>query len=254
MDPNVSIEIFQSAAGVTAAAQLIRLDLSKKFPAIFWYATFVAILNLALGAMERSSIPYFWTYVLIAPLENIFSIFVVRELITVMFGRYPGIRTVGRWAMYAGIGISITLSILVTKYFWYAGAIGRKKWGLFYIEITQRAIMFSLVVAIVAMLFALSRYPLHLSRNTYLSCGFFSALFLMTAARLFIDAAAQSLYTNVFDWTVSACLALCLGSWAFLLRPETATATQIAFSTPREERLLQQLEALNQLLSRAARR
>jgi hypothetical protein len=187
-------------------------------------------------------------------LENIFSILVVRELLTLMFDNYPGIRTVGRWAMYAGIAISAGASLALTKFFWNTGASGRHKWGLFYLEVTQRSIVFSLVVVIVAILFVLSKYPLHLGRNTYVSCIAFSALFLSEAARLLLDSTTRVLHIDFVDQAESVFIALCLGSWAFMLRPAAAPVARVAFSTPQEDHLLQQLDSLNQLMSRAAKR
>ncbi|MGA2716343.1 MAG: hypothetical protein ABSG41_24880 [Bryobacteraceae bacterium] len=171
-----------------------------------------------------------------------------------MFDNYPGIRTVGRWAMYAGIAISASTSLALTKFLWNTGAKGRHKWGLFYLEITQRSIVFSLVVVIVAILFVLSKYPLHLGRNTYISCIAFSALFLSEAARLLLDSTARVLHIDFVDQAESVIIALCLGTWAFMLQPETVPAARVAFSTPREDQLLHQLDSLNQIMTRAARK
>ncbi len=230
------------------------LGLARQFPALLGYFLFVAVLESAWAVMEQSSRIYFWTYVLIEPLEYIFSILVVRELLTLMFDNYPGIRTVGRWAMYTGIVLSAGTSLALTKFFWSTGAKGRHKWGLFYLESTQRSIVFSLVVVILAILFVLSKYPLHLGRNTYVSCGFFSALFLSEAVRLLLDSTARVLYNNFADRTESIFIALCLGTWAFMLQPAAAPVTRVAYSTPQEDHLLQQLDSLNRLMSRAAKR
>jgi hypothetical protein len=254
MDPNAATEYLQSIAASAAAGRLIYLGLGRRFPALLAYAFFVAVLNFAFGAIDRYSKLYFWTYIAIGPLENIFSILVVRELLNVMFEHYPGIRTVVRWALYLGIVLSTGTSVALTKLFWNTGARHRTKWRLLYFEVVQRSIVFTLVVVIIAILFVLSKYPLRLSRNTYLSYAFFSGLFLTEAVRLLIDGMTRALYTDLVDWTASVTIALCLGSWAFLLRPEPAPAARVAFSTPREDQLLHQLDSLNQIMSRAARR
>jgi hypothetical protein len=254
MDPTRATDLLQSIAAVIAAARLIYLGLGKQFPALFSYFVFVATLECAWGAMDRFSKLYFWTYVAIEPLEYIFSILVVRELLTVMFDNYPGIRTVGRWAMYAALAMSAGASLALTKFLWNAGAKGRHKWGIFYFEITQRSVVFSLVVVIIVILFVLSKYPLHLGRNTYVSCIAFSALFLSEAARLLLDSTARVLHIDFVDWTESIFIALCLGTWAFMLQPAAVPVVRVAFSTPQEDHLLQQLDSLNQLMSRAAKR
>lgn len=253
MDPHVTTEFLQSAAASFALARLIYLRLARTFPAILAYVIFTASLNFAYAVMERSTKPYFWTYVVIGPFEGVFSILVVRELITLMFGDYPGIRTVGRWAMYVGIAGSGVATLVLTKYFWSAGAT-RRRWGIFYIQVEQRSVIFTLAVIIAAILFVLSKFPLRLDRSTFVSCISFSILFLSEAARLFIDATVRAVHNDLVDWSESVVIALCLGSWAFLVRPETAQAPRAVLTTPHEGRLLQQLDALNQMLTRAARR
>ena len=256
MDPTTATDLLESVAAGSAGGRLIYLGLGKQFPALLGFVIFVAVLNFAYGVMDRFSRPYFWTYVAIEPLEYIFRILVVRELLTVMFDNYPGIRTVGRWAMYAGIAVSAGASVALTRFFWNAGASGRHKWGLFYMEVTQRSVVFTLVAVIVAILFVLSKYPLHLSRNTYVSCAFFSALFLSEAAALLLDSTARVLHVDLVDQAESVFIALCLGSWALMLQPQSAPApvARVAFSNPQEDHLLQQLASLNQLMSRAAKR
>jgi hypothetical protein len=130
MDPNAATEFLQSAAAIAAIGRLIYLGLGRRFPALLAYASFVAVLNFAYGVMARSSKSYFWTYVAIGPFENIFSILVVRELLTMMFHNYPGIRTAVRWAMYLGIVLSTGTSVALTRFFWNTGAGHRTKWGV----------------------------------------------------------------------------------------------------------------------------
>ena len=110
---------------------------------------------------------------------------------------------------------------------------------------------------IVTILIFLSKYPLHLSRNTVVSSAFFSVLFLSEACGPVTDRQSRArLYKSYYvDWAESAFTAICLVGWAALLRPEPSTApTRVTFSTPQEDHLLQQLNSLNQLMTRAARR
>ncbi len=253
MDLHAATEVLQSALAVIAAARLVYFDLAKKFPALLAYLIFIAISSCAAGVVDQRSSLYFWVYVSYAPAQCIFSVLAARELFTLTFDNYPGIRTVGRWTMYAGIGLAASVSLALTKVFWNTGANGGNSWGVFYLEVAQRSVVFSLAVAIIAIAFVLSRYPLHLDRNTYVSAAFFSALFVSDAVRLFIDGLAQGLYNNYADWGEAILIALFLTGWAALLRPQTAPAARIAFSTPEEDHLLRQLNSLNQLMSRAAR-
>ncbi len=178
----------------------------------------------------------------------------VRELFTLVFSDYPGIQTIGRWAMYAGLALAVATSTAINTFFWGAGARDHDIF-LFYLQIIQRSIVFSLAIIIAAILFALSRYPLRMARNTYLSSLFFSFIFLSNAAQLLIDSFAPHLYNHYVDWSECIIVAALLSVWAGSLRPERATdVSRIGFSTPHDNHLLEQLNSLNEVLGRAGHR
>ena len=126
---------------------------------------------------------------------------------------------------------------------------------LIYSEIVQRSVVFSLAILILTILYFLSRYPLRLPQNTYISSAFFSALFLSEALQLLIDSLQPLLSNFYLDSVQTAFAAVCLGAWAGLLQPEKAAApSRVSFTSAHEAQLLEQLESLNQILARAARR
>jgi len=251
MDPHVTAELVQATGAVAAAARLISAGLRKRFPALLAYLVFLALINLVLGLENAQSLLYFYSWVILEPLKCVFSVIAVRELFALTFDHYPGIRTAGRWAMYAGVVFAASISIAAT--IWAGGVHGRSK--IFYFEAFQRSVIFTLAFVIGAILWSLSRYPLHLQRNTLVSSACFSALFLGDACRLFIDSLADYLYNLPIDRTESVFACLCLLTWAALLKPEIETTpARVSFPTPQEDHLLQQLNALNQLMTRAARR
>jgi hypothetical protein len=254
MDWHVVREFVQSAAALVALLRLAWLNLTKQFRALAWYLSLLCVSNLLGGGLSRQSATYFWYYFAMIPLESAAGIFAVRELIALIFANYPGIRTVGRWALYAGIGLSVGTSLALTWLFSYSGLHPRRKWGLFYIETAQRSITFSLAIAIIAIVFVLSKYPLNLGRNTYLCCAFFSAIFLIDAAQLLVDSSQRLLFHELAETMAAISLSACLFSWGFLLRAQTARAPRIEVPTAHEDRLLHQLESLNSLMIRTARR
>ncbi len=253
MNFDAAFEFVRATAATAASGRLLYLGLGRRFPALLGYLLFTVLSSASSILINTTSILYFWIYISLVPLDCIFSIFAVRELLMLTFDNYPGIRTIGRWAMYAGMGLSLAVSLVLTRMFWAVGATGRQKWGLFYFEVAQRSIVFSLAVVIIAIIFVLSKYPLRLERNTYVSCAFFSALFLSEAIDLFLEAQARLLFNRYAEWTADFVIALCLAGWAALLRPQTATVARVAFTDPQEDHLLQQLESLNRLMGRAAR-
>ena len=249
MDLHAATELFQAAAAATTAGRLANLGLGRRFPALLAYLIFIAASDLLFCVVRQNSLLYYWMFIASTPLETIFNTFAVRELLTVTFESYPGIRTVGRWAMYAGIAVAAIISLATTSYLWGGGS----KVILFYFGVAQRSIALTLAIVVVTIIFVLSKYPLHLARNIYISFGFFSALFLSDAVRLSIDSLAPALYNDYADWGEFILTALFLGGWAVLLQPQEAQVARVAFSTPEEENLLQQLNSLNQLMTRAGR-
>ena len=254
MDLLATTELVTAAAATAVVGRLIQLNLARRFPALFSYLVLVGLMDLTFGLLNPRSVSYFWSYVILEPLKWTFSIFAIRELFALTFDRYPGIRTVGRWAMYAGVALALVISLLAARFFWDGGA-GKRSADLFYFEISQRSVVFTLAVVIATILLVLSRYPLHLSRNTLVSSVFFSVVFLSEASQLLIDSLSPRLYDPYADWAQVIFACVCLLGWAVLLRREPAGVPErIKFSTSREAHLLEQLDALNQLMTRAARR
>jgi hypothetical protein len=257
MDPIAATELSVAATAAAAVTRLTYLNLARRFPALVAYLVFLAVESVAYGLLSPTSAAYFWGYIVLQPLEYVFSILAVRELFALVFDDYPGIRSVGRWVTYAGVGLALSISLLLTGLFWNGGTRGRSIHfiHLFYFEVSQRSTVFTLAFLIVTILLFLSKYPLRLSRNTLVSSVFFSVLFLSEAAGLLADTLAPKLYNVYADSAELAFVSICLVGWAALLKPEPAVApARVKFSTPQEDHLLQQLNSLNQLMARAARR
>lgn len=254
VDPHAIREFLMSAAAASAAWRLISLGLGDRFRAVLTYVGLLAVIEFAFSILDIRSTLYFWVYFLMRPVLCVCAVYAVRELLTVMFREYPGIETVGRWAMYAGILVSAGFSLAITKIFWRVGAAGGSSWGLFYLGIGERSVVITLVIVILAILFALSRYPLHLGKNTLLTCAFFSVLFLSQAAQIFVANISPLLFNHVADWVTDISITLCLAGWAMLLRPQKSQIARVAFSNPAEDDLLRQLDAFNKILTRATGR
>lgn len=252
MGPQVATELSQAAAAAIAVARLTYLRLAPAFPALFAYLLFSAGYSLAFASLSPKSMAYFWVYVVVSPLVSVIYIFVVRELVALIFHKYPGIRTLGRWVLYGSVIVAAIISLAAARLV--NSGYRHKKWGLYYIQSVERSVIFSLAIAIAAILFVISKYPLHLGRNTYVSSTFFSALFLSDALRLLVDSWTPQFFNHYVDWGEAFVITACLVAWAVMLQREPAPSRRVAFSNMDENRLLGQLEALNQLMTRAARR
>ena len=254
MDSRGAIQILETASAAAAVTRLSYLSLARRFPALFAWLIFLAVINLGFGLLDRSSKLYFWSYVVLEALKWVFSVVAIRELFALTFNSYPGIRTAGRWAMYSGLGLALGIPLLVTRFFW-SGGVGGRSAPLFYFEVSQRSVVFTLAFVVVTILLFLSNYPLHLNKNALVSSVFFSVLFLSEAFSILLDSLAPRLFNDYVDLPGEIFASICLVGWAAMLRPESATVpARITFSAPQEDHLLQQLNALNQMMIRAARR
>jgi hypothetical protein len=252
VNPQFATLIIQSAAATFAVGRLVYLRLARRFPALLGFLVLFALSEGVLAVLLPRSPTYFWIYLAYIPLECILSVFVVGEIFALVFADYPGIQTIGRWVIYLGMTASVAASVVIARIFWRGGA-GHRDSRLFYLEIGQRSVVFILAIVIATILFVLSRYPLHLDRNTYFSSLFFSLFFLSDAARLLIDSLTPSLYNHYVDGTESFIITAILAVWAILLQPAPATGLpRISFSTPAEAHLLEQLASLNEVMGRSA--
>lgn len=252
--PHRTTELLVTAAAALVAGRLFWFGLARKFPALFSWSAWKIFSTAMLAVLSPKSLLYFWSYVAMLPLECLFGIVAVRELFALVFAAYPGIRTIGRWATYGAVALSLAATLSATQIFWSQSASGRAHSNIYYVQLGHRAVIFSLAIVIISLLYSISRYPLHLGRNAYLSCACFGTMFLGETAQSLLDSLAPKLFNHSIDWATNLFMAFCLLAWAAMLRPaEEAVATRVTFSSPAEDDLLRELASLNQLLSRATR-
>src|SRR6202021_3342557 len=134
MDGHIVREFVQSTAALVALTRLTYVKQAKQFRALAWYLGVLCVYNLLAGGLSPRSTTYFWYYVGMIPVESAAGIFAIRELIALIFANYPGIRTVGRWTLYAGIGLSAGTSLACARFGSGSGPALRSKSGVVYIE------------------------------------------------------------------------------------------------------------------------
>jgi len=253
MPPITVAELLQGVAALAAAVRLLSLGLARRQTALLSFVVFNCVTLLLFVSLRSSSPLYFWVFIAYTVLNWAAGFWAVREMFGLSMGAYPGIRTAARWALCATMALAGLLSAAVTVSSWGSGRNGRS--NLFYIEVADRSFLFSLAVIVAGLIFFLSRYPLHLLRNTYVSCGFFSAILLCQAAADLFDSVSAHLYSYESDLAISLVCGVLYVGWTALLRREEAPANgRITFEKPDERELLGELEAMNRLLGRVGRR
>jgi len=251
----LATQVAEATASTFLAGQLLRLRLHREFPFFLAFVAFIAISGFTASLIYLNQTAYFWFYLLSSPIYWLISIFSVRQLFTLVFEDYPGIRTMGRWIMYASVSLSVTAAVVLNRAFWDGGPQLRSG-SVYYILLIQRSIVFSLAIFIISILFFLSRYPLRLRRSTRTASTFFGALFLSEAIALLLNSMKLSLHDALTDEIQLIFSTFCLVMWLLMLQPDSPREVpQInsRWSPAEEEHLLQQLNALNAVMSRAAR-
>jgi hypothetical protein len=123
-----------------------------------------------------------------------------------------------------------------------------------YIYATERGIDFSLAIFILLILFLLSRYPVPLSRNAAVHAVVYSIYFLSSTLGLLLHSIFGLQLKNEVNMFLMGTTSACVLAWLFLLN---AKGEKVRVSTPHfgrgdEERILLQLDSLNDTLLKAS--
>ena len=245
--------ISQAAAAAFAVARLLHFRLSRRFPLFCVYLLMLAVFSGFFSVTSPGSPLYFAVYMVAEPVTWCAAALAVFEMFALVFHDYPGLRTAGRWAVYTAIATSGFISALVGARL--PEGVSRNT-RLLYVElVADRSVQFSLAAIIIVLMWFLSRYPLYLDRNTYVASGFFSAIFLSQAVVKMIDALSPRLIARNADYPEVGFTALCLLGWGAMMRRWSTSAPSLPHDNkPRETELLQQLESINDILSRSGGR
>jgi len=243
-----------SGAGLTAL-KLFRSGLYRRYRFFFVYLVSLVPYGICVLALDVKSGLYqkFWTVT--APLFWFLYLLVVFELCGLILEKHKGLYTLGRWAMYLGLAVAVTLSVLsllprITP------AMPQRSRIMGYILATERGVDFSLGIFILLILFFLTRYPVPLTRNVVVHSVVFSLFFLSNTLGLLLRSVFGlhvSPEINLFLMGISSA---CVVAWLVLLnaKGEKVQVTTRQFGRGDEARILLQLDSLNDTLLRASRK
>jgi hypothetical protein len=242
------------AAGLTVV-NLLRSGLYRRYRFFFVYLVFRVPYGICLLVLDVKSGLYqkFWTVT--APLFWLLYILVVFELCGLILEKHKGLYTLGRWAMYFGIAVAVTLSLL-SLFPHITPAMPQRTRIMGYVYATERGVDFSLAIFILLILFFLSRYPVPLSRNVVVHSVVFSLFFLSNTIGLLLHSVFGLQLIHEVDMLFTGTSSACMVAWLVLLnaRGEKVQVTTQHFGRGDEERILLQLDALNDTLLRASRK
>ena len=253
MVPSLLLSFLQAAICFTTGLTAFRLattNLHRRYPLLFCYMVFSAVYSLSPIVWDTRGRLYFWTWIYCQPVEWAFDILVVRELCRLILEKHPGLVTLGRWGMYAGVFLAGFLSYLSLLPHIHSSMPARSRLIAYWV-VAGRGVTFGLAIFLILMLFATSRYPVHLSRNVVLNAGLFTVVFLSSSL--------EAILRTIFDRRMSPWLAtaltgveiVCFFVWFSRLSVE-GEHTQfnwIRFGPEYEKRMLHRLDTLNRIVA-----
>jgi hypothetical protein len=185
----------------------------------------------------------------------VLSVLVVLELYGLVLQKHKGIASLGRWAIFAGLGIALTIACLTLP----ADFSNASEHFpiLRYIIVIDRGIASSLVIFLLLITGFFASYPVPLSRNVVIYSIGYAVYFLgITMTQLFrnVNGVGVNNITNIVNSGMSIA---CQMVWILFLnrRGETVKVTLGQHWRPeQEQQLIEQLAAINSTLLRAARK
>jgi hypothetical protein len=198
---------------------------------------------------------YYYLFLYSDPIFLLAYILVVMELYGLVLERYKGLYTLGRWAMYGAIVVSGTVSIL-TLLPKLGPSVPEPSKKVMYEVYAERGIDFALVIFILLIVWFLSKYPVPLSRNVVVHTVIYSIFFLSDALVLLWRTLLGYDVGQTSNVVATAIASACTVAWALLI---TAKGEEVRTQLPQirpeaEERILQQLDALNATLLKVSRK
>ena len=227
--------------------KLIQTKLARSYRAFFFYVALMGLQSAAVLTLGQRSGLYQQFWVITTPLMWLLRVLAVRELCGLVLERYRGLRTAGRWGMYAGVVVAGAISVisLLPRM-----TVAQRSRVLPYLYPVERGVNFGLAVFLLFMMLLVSRFPVKLSRNAMVHMSLYTTLFLSNALSTLLHTFFGARTPRAVDLASMSISAACMWLWALLLgRNGEETRMNLPHYTPKEEaRILKKLEELNETL------
>ena len=249
------LQVVLLLGSVLMVLMLYRTGLYRRYPIFFVFFIFRIPNGIWPLFLAVSSPLYQQVWVLTEPLGLGFYILMVVELYRLVLEKYKGLFTLGRWALYVSLAISVSISAISLLPRIKPDMPQRSK-VMFYMLAAERGIHTGLAIFIVLILCFLSLFPVRLSRNVRVHALVFSIFFL---SHTFV-ALMRSLFgmhlADAVNTILMGITALSVVAWLALLRVagEESRGAEAPYGQAEESRLLMHLDSLNAALLRASGR
>jgi len=254
----IGLRILAFGIGCGAVAHLYFQGLHRQYRILLIFLCIQSSRSLSLFVAQwviPTRQAYSWTWVHTEPILWLSYILLVSDLYSLVLQKYKGLQTVGRWILFISIPLAIVISIVSVLPTLHKPA--SEISVVFYFDLVNRGIMFSLVIFILLILSLLSWYPITLSRNVMLHCVICTIFFISASMGYLVRNVQGGAVHNAVNLAHLVITAVCWSGWLFLLTPRGETAHMVMrreWSKEEERRLVEQLTAINSSLLRTARK
>jgi hypothetical protein len=237
------------------ALMLYRTGLYRRYPIFFAFFIFRILNSIWPMFLGVSSGLYQKVWVLTTPIALGFYVLMVAELYKLVLDKYKGLYTLGRWALYVSLAVSVCISVISLLPRIQPSAAQSSK-IMSYVLATERGIDTALAIFIILILCFLSLFPVKLSRNVRVHALVFSIFFLSNTFVLLMRTLFGLHLADAVNTVLLGITAASVVAWLTLLRAageETQRAPAV-YGQEEESRLLMHLDSLNAALLRASGR
>ena len=238
---------------VLMALKLYHTGLYHHYPIFFAFFIFRIPNSIWPLFLEVTSPLYERAWVVSTAVALGFYVLMVVELYKLVLEKYKGLYSLGRWALYVSLAISVSISAisLLPRI---QPSMPQRSRIMFYLLATERGIDTSLAIFIVLILCFLSFFPIKLSRNVRMHALIFSIFFLSNTFVLLMKSLFGMLLWHEVNTILLVVTAASVVAWLTLLRTagEDSSRSPIRFGPEHERRLLLHLDTLNAALLRVS--
>jgi len=229
--------------------------LDRRYPIFFSYFIFRILNSIWPFFLEASAPLYQKIWILTEPIELAFYVMMVVELYRLVLEKYKGLYSLGRWALYFSLAISVAISAisLLPRI---KPSMPQSSRIMIYVLATERGIHTALAIFIILILGFLSLFPVKLSRNVRVHALVFSIFFLSGTFMLLMRSLFGRHLADEVNIILMGITAISLVAWLTLLRAagEDSAFAPVPLGPDHESRLLSHLNSLNTALLRSSGR
>ncbi len=259
--------IAQTISDVLAIALIIRFlilrlhTVYRVFCLFLLWDLFTSSVAFAEAFAHNPHLDYRITWICTRTIAWALSLWMVYALLQAMLTKLPGILRISRRVLNVTFLVAIVLALLTAQAEYFgpgrAEATNSIRRALVIVFVSERVIAMAALLVLLSMLAFVLWFPVSMPRNLVVfSVGFvvyFAAKTALLLARSYLSPDSATLFSNILDIVLGACLAC----WLLFINAEGETAVVTVghkWHPKEQQRLVGELQAMNTALSRAARR